>query len=337
MSMGDLFGADTDESTTQADDLTDAGGEYTGDEQWATYDSDPGETEAAATMSVMPTVDELLHLVQPQIPVPDLDEPDLDTPAPSPAPWPAPVEPTPAAPIPDLDAPPPPGPEPAPEQGDDVPADGVHGTPAAYTDNWFWQEEDGLCGPSATAQIISEYTGIDIKDPQYLAQRAVELGLFPGGDTSAGMTFDGIETLMEDQGVPCHQEQSSMADLEAKLSAGYGVIAFVDSGEIWEPDTEPGEDNVPDHALVVAGIDHTRGVVILSDPGSPNGSQEEVSIDQFADAWADSDNTMLVADAPDADLADAPAPAADPDLAASVDSEQRWAMLDLTDRPQRQR
>ena len=213
-----------------------------------------------------------------------------------------------------------------PDTDPELPTDGISGNPTAYTDNWFWQETDGVCVPSAEAQVISEYTGMDISDPQQLADRAVELGLFPDGDTTAGMTMDGAEILMEDQGVPCHQEQSSMADLDSKLSAGYGVIAFVDSGEIWSPGDEPVEDDTPDHALVVAGIDHDRGVVILSDPGSQDGNQEEVPIDQFADAWADSGNAMLVPNAPDPDLANTGTDT--PDLAAL--DRPAWAMLDLT-------
>ena len=50
--------------------------------------------------------------------------------------------------------------------------------------------------------------------------------------------------------------------------------------------------------VVVAGIDTERGVVLLSDPGSPDGNLEEVPIDVFLDAWADSDNTMIVAEDP---------------------------------------
>ena len=50
--------------------------------------------------------------------------------------------------------------------------------------------------------------------------------------------------------------------------------------------------------VVVAGIDTERGVVLLSDPGSPDGNLEEVPIDVFMDAWADSDNSMIVAEGP---------------------------------------
>lgn len=207
----------------------------------------------------------------------------------------------------------------------EVPDDGTYGTPGAWTADWFYQEFDGACGPSSVAQVVSEYTGLDISNPQQLVDRALELGLFPGGDPSLGMTSDAIEALMEDQGVPCHLEYSSIDDLQAKLADGYGVITMVDSGEIWYPGEEVVEDDRPDHALVVAGIDETRGVVILSDPGSPDGNQLEVPIEQFANAWADSGYEMLVADAPDPDLAE---PSVDPSVATL--SARAWAIITLT-------
>ncbi|MGO4205013.1 hypothetical protein AB4Z09_25405 [Rhodococcus sp. TAF43] len=116
-----------------------------------------------------------------------------------------------------------------------------------------------------------------------------------------------------------------MDDLAAKLADGYGVIAMVDSGELWTPAEEIVEDNKPDHVLVVAGIDTDRGVMILSDPGNPDGTGLEVPIAQFEDAWADSGNTMLVADDTDPDLV-AGAPA---DETAMALQPRLWAMVDL--------
>ncbi|MGW6695074.1 C39 family peptidase [Rhodococcus sp. NPDC054953] len=182
--------------------------------------------------------------------------------------------------------------------------DGIHGNPVAWTLNWFYQQVDGYCGPSAVAQIVSQYTGATITDPQQLVDRATELGLM--GDPGDGMSLPNIEALLEDQGVPATITDSSLDDLRARLDGGYGVIAMVDSGEIWQPDQESGEDDTADHVLVVAGIDDTRGVVILSDPGVPSGNQLEVPIEQFEQAWADSGHQMLVTDAPDSGLLDQP-------------------------------
>ncbi|WP_145238487.1 C39 family peptidase [Prescottella equi] len=249
--------------------------------------------------------------------IPTEDVAESDDAAPVPAP------PVPVVSVPDLDEPP----TPAVDTDDAIvaPEDGTHGNAAAWTADWFFQEVDGYCGPSSAAQVVSEYTGLDISDPQQLVDRGLELGLFVGGDPANGMTITSLEVLLEDQGVPCHVESSSVDDLAAKLDDGYGVIAMVDSGELWTPSDEVVEDDTADHVLVVAGIDTDRGVVTLSDSGNPNGNGLEVPISQFEGAWADSGHTMLVADDTDPDLV-AGAPA---DETAMALQPRPWAMVDL--------
>ncbi|MDF2896852.1 MAG: hypothetical protein K0Q46_3638 [Rhodococcus erythropolis] len=312
--MDENFGTnlgDTDYTAdpTPADDGTDFLGDNSGLDMPAMptmWDEAPDTVPNPNAMPAMPTMT-----------VPELDT-DIE---PSPEP-PAPSPPHDDAPLPD------PAESPTPESdGTPAPDDGTYGTPTAWTADWFYQEVDGYCGPSSVAQIVSEYTGLDISDPQQLVDRALALGLFPNGDPSQGMTSKSMEILMEDQGVPCHLETSSISDLEEKLSDGYGVVAMVDSGEIWYPGEETVEDDTPDHALVVAGIDTERGVVILSDPGHPDGNQLEVPIDRFEDAWSDSGHEMLVADVPDADLADS---TVDPTVAALAP--RPWAIITLTHR-----
>ena len=215
----------------------------------------------------------------------------------------------------------------APVPAAEASGDGVYGDPVEWSVNWFYQQVDGYCGPASAAQVIAQYTGVVIDDPQELVDRALELGLMQDGDPTLGMTLPNLEILLEDQGVPCTVQDSSIDDLKTKLDDGYGVIAMVDSGEIWHPDREAGEDDTADHFLIVAGIDETRGVVILSDPGAPNGNQLEVPIDQFQDAWADSGQRILVADTPDPDLADHPDPVTAPGTGTAPD--RRWAMIDL--------
>ncbi|MEV0946879.1 C39 family peptidase [Rhodococcus sp. NPDC049939] len=263
-------------------------------------------------------------------PSPDLPEDTFsDVPSDDAAPL-APASDLPAAPSePDLSAMPAPEPEPelAPySEPETDPDDGVSGNPEQWTTNWFFQELDGYCGPSSAAQLVSEYTGLDITDPQQLMDRAMALGLMANDDPSQGMTLPNLEILLEDQGVPSHIENSSLDDLKSKLEDGYGVIAMVDSGEIWTPTGETVEDDLPDHFLVVAGIDEARGVVILSDPGSPNGNQLEVPIAQFEGAWQDSGYQMLVADEIDPDLAPRETT---PDPTAMALDHRPWAMLPL--------
>jgi hypothetical protein len=92
----------------------------------------------------------------------------------------------------------------------------------------------------------------------------------------------------------------------------------VDAEKIWGTGNDRGQ---ADHVVVVAGVDETRGMVILSDPGNPKGNMEEVPISQFDAAWRTSGDEMLVANAPDPHVADR-------DGVAAADAGP-WAMVDL--------
>lgn len=273
-------------------------GDSTDDDAVAPADQDPSIDTSSLPPSTAPGAD---TGVLPDIDLTETDTVDDPPPAPAPEPPAAQPEQPPAQP----EAPAAQPEAPVTEPGDDPPAeDTMHGNPAEWNTNWFFQQLDGYCGPAVVGQLVAEYTGVVITDPQQMVDRAVELGLTVGGDPTGGMKLPGIEALLEDQGVPATITAGSMDDLRAMLDDGRGVIAMVDSGEVWGTDPTGTEDNTPDHVVVVAGIDDARGVVILSDPGNPDGNQFELPIDEFEDAWADSGQQMLVADAPDPDLVD---------------------------------
>ena len=203
---------------------------------------------------------------------------------------------------------------PAPvEPADDVPViddstgfeDGVAGNHFLWSDDWFWQEIDGYCGPTAAAFLLNQFQDAGISNPEYMVERAVSLGLM--GDPTEGMYPQDLATLLTESGLPSELVGSNMEDLAMKLNDGYGIIACVDSGEIWGDEEDAiREDNMMDHFLVVSEIDFNRGVVTLTDPGAPFGNGLEVPIDQFEDAWADSDHHMVVTTNVDAELSGAP-------------------------------
>lgn len=180
---------------------------------------------------------------------------------------------------------------------DEGPQVTVHGEP---WNDIAWaqaQTEDGFCVPVSVAMIASEMTGETHSEAETV-QAAIELGLLTQGEdgTWSGMTAQGAEVLLEHLGVPAHVEDANGIDtIRQHLDAGNGVIAALDSDEIW---FETGEGELAaDHALVVTGVDDARGVVILNDPGQPEGAGFEVSIAEFEDAWADSGNQIVVTDA----------------------------------------
>ncbi|GAA0798615.1 C39 family peptidase [Spirilliplanes yamanashiensis] len=227
---------------------------------------------------------------------------------------------------------------PVPDPGFDPAVDdgGIAGDPFGDAEHWFQQAQNGFCAPASVAQIVSEYSGVHFPDESAFVQLASEQGLFSVGmDGVPGMTPENTLTLLEQSGVPAGLEVGTTAELVQYLEEGRGVLLFIDSGEVWEG--EAVEDNSFDHAVVLTGIDTERGVAILSDPGSPDGNLEEVPLDVFADAWADSQNLMIVCDEP---------PAGDPgqetvaaagegapsqiERATSVVIREPWALLPVT-------
>ncbi|RTL64552.1 MAG: hypothetical protein EKK42_25170 [Pseudonocardiaceae bacterium] len=226
----------------------------------------------------------------------------------------------------------------------------VVGDPEEFSQVWFQQAVNGFCMPSSVAQIISVYTGETMTDEMQIVNAANQLQLWSvGADGVPGMTSENAVTLLEAYGIPVELTHELVGDhaleaLDQALADGRGVIITIDSGEVWYG--EKTEDHVLDHAVVVAGIDYDRGVVLLSDPGNPNGNLEEVPIEVFMDAWADSRYEMITCDEPAAALTDGPGGAdggqggghgGRPDSTAAASGEgldavftRPWAMLPVT-------
>ncbi len=174
------------------------------------------------------------------------------------------------------------------------------GDPVGDAEHWFHQAANGFCVPASVAQIVSEYTGVHYADEQAFVEKANELRLFTvGPDGVPGIGLDGALQLLKESGVPAGIDPNGTVEkLQAYLDDGRAIILAVDSGEVWG--SEAVEDDVPDHAVVISGINVEDGVAVLSDPGRPDGNMFEVPLDQLVDAWDDSGNAMIVTDtAPD--------------------------------------
>lgn len=169
------------------------------------------------------------------------------------------------------------------------------GDPVGDSRYWFQQAQNGFCLPASIAQIVSEYTGVIYQDEIAFVDIANEIGAFVVGyDGVPGIPFEKGVEILNRAGVPAEHRFGDLESLAAGLAGGYNIIVAVDSGEIWTG--EATEDKVPDHAVVVTGIDPERGTMLLSDPGSPDGNLSEIPIEVFMDSWADSQNAMIVCD-----------------------------------------
>ena len=171
------------------------------------------------------------------------------------------------------------------------------GDPEGDSQYWFQQAQNGFCLPASIAQIVSEYTGQAYLDESAFVELANEQGAFVVGmDGVPGIPFERGVAILNEAGVPAEYTVGDLEELGVRLEQGYGIIAFIDSGELWTG--EKAEDQAPDHAVVVTGIDLERGTVLLSDPGTPGGNVAEVPIELFQNAWADSEFAMIVCDQP---------------------------------------
>lgn len=169
------------------------------------------------------------------------------------------------------------------------------------------QPDDHSCA-LRSQQIILRDFGIDIpfKD---LEQIALDHGVYTNEGT---YTYD-IGKVLQLAGVGMHQtEGNSIDDLINELALGHRVIVSVDAHELWYNKTM-GEKMLNwlkdaiglqggNHALIVAGVEvdltHPEdSKVILTDPGSGH-LRIEYPMEQFKDAWGDSNCFMAATNNP---------------------------------------
>lgn len=163
------------------------------------------------------------------------------------------------------------------------------------------QQSTGYTCAVKSQQLILNMFGVDVTEQQ-LMDEAFEHGLL----TTNGTPMGDIGKLLELHGVSTQTFLSgNVATLMNELAQGHQVIVGVDSGELWEPLEEFYEDSalgqVPDHALLVTGVDVSdpqNVQVIVTDPGS--GCCRSYPYEQFVDAWSDSNFFMVsTTEAPD--------------------------------------
>lgn len=147
-------------------------------------------------------------------------------------------------------------------------------------------------------QLILNSNGIDITEDQLCAE-AFQNGWYKPGD---GTPIDHIDNLIETHGLQVERKiGGTIDDLRFKTTQGHNVIVGVDSGELWHKGIhETFEDIIQgpraDHALLVSGfaINPLTGNedILLTDPGTGE-LFANYPVNQFEDAWDDSDNFMV--------------------------------------------
>lgn len=166
------------------------------------------------------------------------------------------------------------------------------------SDNPIHQLYDDTCAIKSQ-QLILQSHGIDLSEQELCEEAVNNNWYFPGDGTPMG----DVGNLLEYHGMDVHKYiKTTLNELANELLQGHQVIAGVDSGELWNAGfSEQFEDLIlgpqADHALIVSGfiVNPLTGneEVLLTDPGTGE-LYAEYPVEQFEDAWADSDNFMVV-------------------------------------------
>ncbi|MBQ6772100.1 MAG: hypothetical protein IJP44_14135 [Bacteroidales bacterium] len=157
-------------------------------------------------------------------------------------------------------------------------------------------------------QLVLERFGIDV--PQEMLMEIAENNGWYHVDGGMGTPMNCIGNLLEYYNIPTTSVVgANVGNLVAELAQGHQIIVGVDSGELHHgPIRETLRDfflgGTPDHALIVAGIDLSdpnHSYVVLKDPGTGDVAKP-YPLEQFIDAWKDSQCFMVSTDIPTPDF-----------------------------------
>lgn len=163
------------------------------------------------------------------------------------------------------------------------------------------QRYSDTCAIRCQELILRDF-GLNIPE-ENLCREAAALGWYTPGN---GTALQDVGKLLEVHGVEVNRyDGANIFNLTSELAQGHRVIIGVDSGELWHGGLlEKFKDFIgleqANHALLVSGIDTTdpdNVRVILTDPGSGD-IAKAYPIDQFIDAWKDSNCFMVATSEP---------------------------------------
>ena len=188
----------------------------------------------------------------------------------------------------------------------------ILGVPNAQADFWDLQGFEDNCEPTSESFIIRQFGFENISTNDFAYISNANGWYTPGGGTS----MEHMGDMMDLFGIENHTIQNaSLEELASEIANGHGVIVGVNAGQLWDQGPlqelfnwaakQFGFDNPVDapanHALCVTGFDVSdpdHPMVIVNDPGHPDGQGAAYPLDRFMDAWENSNFHMTATDNP---------------------------------------
>lgn len=174
----------------------------------------------------------------------------------------------------------------------------VVGTPGVDgTSSLVQQSYPDNCAIRCQELVLRDF-GINVSEDDLINQSINQGWYAPEG---GGTSPEDVGNLLEFHGVEVNRyDNANIFTLTSELAKGNRVIIGVDSGELWNQGFDENLEDISgmsgaDHALIVSGIDTTdpnNVKVVLTDPGSGDVAKE-YPIEQFIDAWQDSNFHMV--------------------------------------------
>lgn len=188
------------------------------------------------------------------------------------------------------------GPEVSSYNTDGYDVDGVVGNPSEAMQSHHLQETGSSCAVASQEFVLEQITGQNYNESDL---REFAEGMSWYSDQGGTPLYD-VGNILASQGLMVQKDfGNTIDDIESCLANGGGVIVGVDGAELYDGDDDafgPGMD--ADHAVQVIGVDRTDAdnpMVILNDPGIPNGAGVMIPMDDFMASWQDSDCFMVEA------------------------------------------
>ena len=177
----------------------------------------------------------------------------------------------------------------------------IIGDPAQDMASWYHQVHPDTCAIASQGFVIESLTGHHISE-NALVHEAQQHGWYAPG---SGTPMYHVGDLLEAHGIhTIHKEGASLADIAGELQQHQKVLVGVNGEDFWYH----GSPNDPlalypgipgqhaDHAVQVIGINDRQPdhpLVIINDPGSPDGKGLEIPAEVFYQAWSTSGYYMV--------------------------------------------